>query len=74
METLRKEMAAPVPELAKDKDPKSVYRAALFLLNKTLKDKVFSVSAARFRAGGHRGNTPFCRALTSTLSQRVTSQ
>ena len=43
MEKLNEETVSPTPELTKDKDPRNVYKAVLFLLNRGLKDKVFSV-------------------------------
>lgn len=44
MEKLEKEMSSDTPELAADKDPKTVVKAALFLIQKGIKDQVFSVS------------------------------
>lgn len=44
MENLEKEMSSDMPELATDKDPKTVVKAALFLIQKGIKDQVFSVS------------------------------
>ena len=44
MENLEKEMSSDTPELAADKDPKTVVKAALFLIQKGIKDQVFSVS------------------------------
>lgn len=44
MENLEKEMSSDMPELAADKDPKTVVKAALFLIQKGIKDQVFSVS------------------------------
>lgn len=44
MENLEKEMSSDPPELAADKDPKTVVKAAVFLIQKGIKDQVFSVS------------------------------
>ena len=44
MENLEKEMSSDTPELAADQDPKTVVKAALFLIQKGIKDQVFSVS------------------------------
>ena len=44
MENLEKEMSSDSPELAADKDPKTVVKAAVFLIQKGIKDQVFSVS------------------------------
>ena len=44
MENLEKEMSSDIPELAADKDPKTVVKAAVFLIQKGIKDQVFSVS------------------------------
>lgn len=43
MENLEKEMSSDIPELAADKDPKTVVKAAVFLIQKGIKDQVFSV-------------------------------
>ena len=44
MDNLEKEMSSDTPELAADKDPKTVVKAAVFLIQKGIKDQVFSVS------------------------------
>lgn len=44
MENLQKEMSSDTPELTSDKDPKTVVKAAVFLIQKGIKDQVFSVS------------------------------
>ena len=44
MENLEKEMSSESPELTSDKDPKIVVKAAVFLIQKGIKDQVFSVS------------------------------
>lgn len=48
MENLEKEMSSDMPELAADKEPKTVVKAALFLIQKGIKDQVFSVSLLLF--------------------------
>ena len=44
MENLEKEMSSETPELTPDKDPKTVVKAAVFLIQKGIKDQVYSVS------------------------------
>ena len=44
MENLEKEMSSETPELTSDKDPKTVVKATVFLIQKGIKDQVFSVS------------------------------
>ena len=44
MENLEKEMSSDTPELTADKDPKTVVKATVFLVQKGIKDQVFSVS------------------------------
>lgn len=44
MENLEKEMSSDIPELAVGKEPKTVVKAAVFLIQKGIKDQVFSVS------------------------------
>ena len=44
MENVEQEMSADTPELTADKDPKTVVRATVQLIQKGIKDQVFSVS------------------------------
>ena len=44
METLEKEMTLQTPELTAGKEPKTVVKASLVLIQKGIKDQVFSVS------------------------------
>ena len=44
MENVDKEISSDTPQLTSDKDPKTVVKAAVFLIQKGIKDQVFSVS------------------------------
>ena len=44
MENLERELSSDTAELTSDKDPKTVVKAAVFLIQKGIKDQVFSVS------------------------------
>lgn len=44
MENVEQEMSVDTPELTADKDPKTVVRATVQLIQKGIKDQVFSVS------------------------------
>ena len=43
MENVEKEMSSDTPQLISDKDPKAVVKATVFLVQKGIKDQVFSV-------------------------------
>ena len=43
MENVEKEMSSDTPQLIPDKDPKAVVKATVFLVQKGIKDQVFSV-------------------------------
>lgn len=43
MENVEKEMSSDTPQLTSDKDPKAVAKATVFLIQKGIKDQVFSV-------------------------------
>lgn len=43
MENVEKEMSSDTPQLISDKDPKAVVKASVFLVQKGIKDQVFSV-------------------------------
>lgn len=45
MENVEKEMTADTPELTSDKDSKTVVKATVMLIQKGIKDQVFSVSS-----------------------------
>lgn len=43
MENVEKEMSSDTPQLISEKDPKAVVKATVFLVQKGIKDQVFSV-------------------------------
>ena len=43
MENVDRELTADVPELTSDKDPKTVVKATVLLIQKRINDQVFSV-------------------------------
>ena len=49
MENVEKEMTADTPDLTSDKDPKTVVKATVLLIQKGIKDQVFSVSTANLQ-------------------------
>ena len=49
MENVEKEMSSDTPQLISDKDPKAVVKATVFLVQKGIKDQVFSVRPWSFK-------------------------
>jgi hypothetical protein len=48
MEQLNEELTSSSPELTRDQDPRSVTRATVFLIKKSIAEKVHSVSVMSF--------------------------
>ena len=49
MENVEKEMTADTPDLTSHKDPKTLVKATVLLIQKGIKDQVFSVSTANLQ-------------------------
>ena len=69
MENLEKEMSSDIPELAADKDPKTVVKAAVFLIQKGIKDQVFSVSLLLCSL-----NMKFCTMKATLITCRFSTE
>ena len=60
MENVEKEMSSDTPQLISDKDPKAVVKATVFLVQKGIKDQVFSVRPWSFNFFFSRMVQKFC--------------